>query len=69
MSTNLTRGEAIERIRRVGEMRELVVNLMKICLEEARDSLEFSQNDTAELYRAQGRAELARMIKDALSRN
>ena len=66
---NLTRSEALDRIRRVGEVRELVVNLMKICLEEARDSLEFSKDSTEELYRAQGRAELARMIYDALSRN
>ena len=66
---NLTRSEALDRVRRVGEVRELVVNLMKICLEEARDSLEFSKDSMEDLYRAQGRAELARMIIEAISRN
>ena len=69
MALKLTKSEALERIKRSGELRELVAALANAYLEEARDNLEFCSNDTAGMYRAQGRAEVARHIYDALTRN
>ncbi len=69
MALKLSKGEALERIKRSGEMRELVAALASACLEEARDRLEYCLNDTAEMYRAQGCAEVSRHIYDTLTRN